>query len=84
LRFGQLAVLTPLAVLLLVLGVAPGLWLPTLEKGVQPPLQTRQAVASQHPIILQRACAAAMYEAPELVATPKLAAKCESNGEAQR
>jgi NADH-quinone oxidoreductase subunit M len=84
LRLGQIAVLAPLALLMLVLGVAPMLWLPTLEEGVQPPLQPRQAAAAQHPIILQGACAAAMYEAPELVATPELAAKCESNGEAQR
>jgi NADH-quinone oxidoreductase subunit M len=36
----QLAVLWPLAVLMLVMGVAPMLWLPTIEKGVQP-LQLR-------------------------------------------
>jgi NADH-quinone oxidoreductase subunit M len=37
LRAGQLAVLTPLAVLMLVMGVAPMLWLPTIEKGIRLP-----------------------------------------------
>ncbi len=37
LRFGQLAVLWPLAALMLVMGVAPTLWLQTIEKGVHPP-----------------------------------------------
>jgi NADH-quinone oxidoreductase subunit M len=37
LRVGQLAVLWPLAVMILVMGVAPMLWLPTIEKGAHPP-----------------------------------------------
>jgi len=37
LRLGQLAVLWPLAALMLVMGVAPMLWLPTIEKGAHPP-----------------------------------------------
>jgi NADH-quinone oxidoreductase subunit M len=37
LRAGQLAVLAPLAVLMLVMGVAPMLWLPAIETGVHPP-----------------------------------------------
>jgi NADH-quinone oxidoreductase subunit M len=37
LRFGQLAILWPLAALMLVMGVAPMLWLPAIEKGVHPP-----------------------------------------------
>jgi len=36
LRFSQIAVLAPLAVLMLVLGIAPELWLPMIEKGVTP------------------------------------------------
>jgi NADH-quinone oxidoreductase subunit M len=36
LHFRELAVLWPLAVLTLVMGVAPSIWLPTIEKGVQP------------------------------------------------
>jgi NADH-quinone oxidoreductase subunit M len=37
LRTGQLAVLWPLAALMLVMGVAPMLWLSTIEKGAHPP-----------------------------------------------
>jgi NADH-quinone oxidoreductase subunit M len=37
LHAGQLAVLWPLAALMLVMGVAPMLWLPTIEKGAHPP-----------------------------------------------
>jgi NADH-quinone oxidoreductase subunit M len=48
---GQSAVLWPLAVLMLVMGLAPSLWLPAIEQGVRP--QTRQAQSipqSIHPI----------------------------------
>ena len=37
LRFGQLAVLWPLAVLMLVMGLAPSLWLTSIQTGVHPP-----------------------------------------------
>jgi NADH-quinone oxidoreductase subunit M len=37
LRLGQLAVVWPLAALMLVMGVAPMLWLPAIEKGAHPP-----------------------------------------------
>jgi NADH-quinone oxidoreductase subunit M len=37
LRVGQMAVLWPLAALMLVMGVAPMLWLPTIETGTHPP-----------------------------------------------
>ena len=37
LRVGQLAVLWPLAALMLVMGVAPMLWLPTIATGAHPP-----------------------------------------------
>jgi NADH-quinone oxidoreductase subunit M len=79
LHFRELAVLGPLAVLMLVMGLAPSLWLTSIQSGLHPSPLPRQATATQHPIILQGACAAAMYEAPELVATPELAAKCESH-----
>jgi NADH-quinone oxidoreductase subunit M len=48
LRAGQLAVLWPLTALMLVMGVAPMLWLPTIEKGAHPPppLQV-QTISSQ-------------------------------------
>ncbi|MGC9157401.1 MAG: complex I subunit 4 family protein [Terracidiphilus sp.] len=37
LRFGQMAILWPLATLMLVMGIAPSLWLSTIERGVVPP-----------------------------------------------
>jgi NADH-quinone oxidoreductase subunit M len=37
LRFGDLAVLTPLVVLMLVMGVSPSLWFNTIQTGVHPP-----------------------------------------------
>jgi NADH-quinone oxidoreductase subunit M len=37
LRFGELAVLTPLVVLTLIMGLAPNLWLNTIEAGAHPP-----------------------------------------------
>jgi NADH-quinone oxidoreductase subunit M len=83
LRFGELAILAPLVVLMLVMGLVPSLWLNTIQTGVHPP-PPRQALATQHPVILQGACAAASYEAPDLVATPELIRKCESLPEAQR
>jgi NADH-quinone oxidoreductase subunit M len=44
LHFKELAVLWPLAAAMLVMGVAPSLWLPAIEKGVQPPQVKVQAV----------------------------------------
>jgi NADH-quinone oxidoreductase subunit M len=43
LRFGELAILTPLVVLMLAMGVAPSLWLNTIQTGVHPP-QIREQV----------------------------------------
>jgi NADH-quinone oxidoreductase subunit M len=37
LGFGELAILTPLVVLMLVMGVAPSLWTDTIQTGVHPP-----------------------------------------------
>jgi len=37
LRFGELAVLTPLVVLMLVMGLAPNLWLNSIQTAAQPP-----------------------------------------------
>jgi NADH-quinone oxidoreductase subunit M len=84
LRLGQLVVLWPLAALMLAMGVAPTLWLDSIQSGGHPPPQPRLAVATQYSGILHRACAAATNEAPELVVPPKLAEKCESNAEGQR
>jgi NADH-quinone oxidoreductase subunit M len=47
LHLGELAILTPLVVLMLVMGLAPNLWLNTLRTGVHPPQQASQQQASQ-------------------------------------
>jgi NADH-quinone oxidoreductase subunit M len=50
LRLGQMAVLAPLAVLMFVMGVAPMLWLPTIEAGAHPPSVVNTSGFSQiHP-----------------------------------
>ena len=49
LRFGELAILTPLAVLMLVMGVAPNLWLNTIRTGVHPPQEVSHQQAPQQP-----------------------------------
>ncbi len=41
LRFGELAILTPLVVLMLVMGLAPNLWLNSIQTGVHPPQDIR-------------------------------------------
>jgi NADH-quinone oxidoreductase subunit M len=46
LHFMELAVLCPLAVLMLVMGVAPSFWLPSIETGVHPPQSKESAVTS--------------------------------------
>ncbi len=48
LRFGELAILTPLVVLMLVMGLAPSLWLSAIESGVHPPPRT--APTAQHAV----------------------------------
>ncbi len=47
LRFHELAALVPLAVLMLVMGLAPTLWLRTIQAGVHPPAQKESAVLPQ-------------------------------------
>jgi NADH-quinone oxidoreductase subunit M len=69
LRFGQLAVLWPLAVLMLVMGLAPTFWLRTIEKGVHPPPLTAQ----------WKAPAAVLGSTPPPIALP-----ISSPGEGQR
>jgi NADH-quinone oxidoreductase subunit M len=44
---GQLAILWPLAALMLVMGVAPMLWLPTIATGAHPPPMQVQSISSQ-------------------------------------
>ncbi len=43
-RFGELATLAPLAVLMLVMGLAPSLWLSAIQTGVHPPQAKEAAV----------------------------------------
>jgi NADH-quinone oxidoreductase subunit M len=50
LRLGELAILTPLVVLMLVMGLAPSLWLNTIRTGVHPPQQP--SPAAQTSVIL--------------------------------
>ncbi|MGA2569609.1 MAG: NADH-quinone oxidoreductase subunit M [Terracidiphilus sp.] len=49
LRFGELAILTPLVVLMLVMGLAPNLWLNTIQSGVHPPALKQALVAPSLP-----------------------------------
>ncbi len=58
LRFGQLAILWPLAVLMLAMGVAPSLWLQSIETGVHPPplrAQWKGPVIAPEPFLPQTA-----------------------------
>ena len=41
---GEVAILTPLVVLMLVMGVMPSLWTDIIQTGVHPPLQQTQAI----------------------------------------
>jgi len=50
LRIGQLAVLVPLVVLMLVMGLAPSLWLNFIQSGVHPPPRVTAPVV-QRPIV---------------------------------
>jgi len=47
LRFGELAVLCPLALLMLVMGVAPSLWLQAIEQAAHPPQPKVTAIFHQ-------------------------------------
>ncbi|HUA91396.1 MAG TPA: NADH-quinone oxidoreductase subunit M [Terracidiphilus sp.] len=51
LRFGELAALTPLVLLMLIMGVAPSLWFKTIEKGVHPP-QARNSMGLPPSVLL--------------------------------
>jgi len=43
LRFGEMAVLTPLVLLMLVMGIAPSLWLNTIQPGAHPPAKSTES-----------------------------------------
>jgi NADH-quinone oxidoreductase subunit M len=50
LRFGELAVLTPLVILMFVMGVMPSLWTNTIQTGMHPPQLTRSIESMQAPV----------------------------------
>jgi NADH-quinone oxidoreductase subunit M len=60
LRIGQLAVLVPLVVLMLVMGLAPSLWLNSIQTGVHPP-------PIKSPVILSGGREATAAEGPAVV-----------------
>jgi NADH-quinone oxidoreductase subunit M len=74
LRFGEIAILTPLVVLMLVMGLSPNLWLNTIQTGVHPPVKA-PVILSESP---QR-----RVEGPAFV-PPGAATESQSNSEAQR
>ena len=63
LRFPQLAVLTPLLGLMLVMGLAPSLWLITIQTGLHPPANTA--------VILSGDRGAIAVEGPAVVLSPR-------------
>jgi formate hydrogenlyase subunit 3/multisubunit Na+/H+ antiporter MnhD subunit len=62
LRFGELAILTPLVILMLVMGLAPNLWLNTIRTGVHPPPEP--SPVTQTSVILSGGHAGASIERP--------------------
>lgn len=48
-RFGQLAILWPLAALMLVMGLAPSYWLQSIEKGLRLPAVAQQTQSTEIP-----------------------------------
>jgi len=65
LLFGEFAILAPLTVLMLILGVAPSLWLNTIQSGIHIPQQRREA--TQQPVILSGGHAVAGVEGSAVV-----------------
>lgn len=55
LGFGELAALTPLVVLMLVMGIAPSLWLNTIQTSVHPPQASQQIRSTVMRISIQPA-----------------------------
>jgi NADH-quinone oxidoreductase subunit M len=92
LRSGQLAVLWPLAVLMLTMGVAPSFWLQSIEKGMHPPPTRRSGfsptqAAGAKAFLDSSAFAAGRKPCPD--AMQGLSANCKTsadsmNGEGQR
>jgi NADH-quinone oxidoreductase subunit M len=49
LGFGELSILTPLVVLMLVMGLAPNLWLNSIQTGIHPPQHPTNVISMQKP-----------------------------------
>ena len=64
LRFGELAVLTPLVILMLVMGLAPNLWLNSIQTGIHPPPK-QHATVQRSVILSDRTASAAKREGVE-------------------
>jgi NADH-quinone oxidoreductase subunit M len=71
LRFGELSILTPLIVLMLVMGLAPNLWLNSIQTGVHPP--PRQSAPSQSAVILNEPANRGRVEAPAYLSSSIIA-----------
>ena len=74
LRMGEMAVLTPLVVLMLVMGLAPSLWLNSIQLGVHPPpikstvilSGGRRATAAEGPAVVLSVAQPQISRAPSL------------------
>jgi NADH-quinone oxidoreductase subunit M len=76
LRLGQLAVLWPLAILMLTMGVAPSLWLQSIEKGVHPP---RPGVRRGAPLTGSAMAARSVPLPTALPISPKISSQISSH-----
>jgi NADH-quinone oxidoreductase subunit M len=62
LRFGELAALTPLVALMLVMGLAPSLWLNSIQTGLHPPPRSSASANTTSTVILSAGRRAAVVE----------------------
>jgi len=67
LRFGELSMLTPLVVLMLVMGLAPNLWLNTIQTGIHPP---QKSSAPAKDVILSEPVAVGRGEGSAVALSP--------------
>ena len=86
LRFGELAILAPLVVLMLVMGFAPSLWLNIIQSGIHPPppaslRDLRGGIRSPGPAGLTVCCG---LSAPTNIPTSIQKASQQAEKEAQR
>jgi NADH-quinone oxidoreductase subunit M len=64
LSFGELAALTPLVILMLVMGVAPSLWFNTIQAGVHPPDNSTYGLAVDQVVHQYKAAISSSKEGP--------------------